>query len=167
MDTNASTSDGDGAGTTGGTEGTTGDSVCADSTSSGSSSTTGPGSPDTAVTMARATNSAARSGSSTRNVALASGAYIARMSTSWNATRSRLPVGTCPTSNNIGAASCRATCTPPLALVAPGPRVTRQMPGRPVSLPYAAAIIAAPVSCRAVINRILSRCAYSPSSTGR
>jgi hypothetical protein len=31
-------------------------------------------------------------------------------------------------------------CTPIAALVAPGPRVTQQMPGRPVSLPYASAL---------------------------
>jgi hypothetical protein len=29
----------------------------------------------------------------------------------------------------------KAVCTPMLALVAPGPRVTKQIPGRPVSLP--------------------------------
>ena len=32
--------------------------------------------------------------------------------------------------------------------VAPGPRVTRQIPGRPVSFPYASAMFAAPASCR-------------------
>ena len=40
------------------------------------------------------------------------------------------------------------------ALVAPGPRVTKQMPGRPVSLPQAAAMKAAPPSCRFGTMRI-------------
>ena len=35
----------------------------------------------------------------------------------------------------IDVESWAAMCTPWLALVAPGPRVTKQMPGRPVSLP--------------------------------
>ena len=38
-----------------------------------------------------------------------------------------------------------------LGLVAPGPRVTKQMPGRPVALPTASAIIAAPPSCRQTV----------------
>ena len=38
--------------------------------------------------------------------------------------------------------------------VAPGPRVTRQIPGRPVSLPYASAAFAAPCSCRQETSRI-------------
>ena len=35
----------------------------------------------------------------------------------------------------IGVESWNAVCTPIEALVAPGPRVTKQMPGLPVSLP--------------------------------
>jgi hypothetical protein len=47
----------------------------------------------------------------------------------------------------------------------PGPRVTKQMPGRPVSLPAASAMIAAPPSCRQTSTSIpLSRRA---SSTAR
>ena len=42
---------------------------------------------------------------------------------------------TWPTNRIIGAQSCSAICTPCAALVAPGPRVTKQMPGRPVSRP--------------------------------
>ena len=38
--------------------------------------------------------------------------------------------------------------TPWAALVAPGPRVTKQTPGRPVSRPTVSAIIAAPASWR-------------------
>ena len=43
---------------------------------------------------------------------------------------------------------------PALALVAPGPRVTKQTPGAPVSLPWASAMIAAPPSWRAVTTWI-------------
>ena len=42
-----------------------------------------------------------------------------------------------------------AMCTPASALEAPGPRVTIQMPGSPVSLPWASAIMAAPPSLAA------------------
>ena len=40
----------------------------------------------------------------------------------------------------IGVESWKATWTPPLALVAPGPRVTKATPGRPVILPSASAM---------------------------
>ena len=43
-------------------------------------------------------------------------------------------------------------CMPGDALVAPGPRVTKQMPGRPVALPTASAIIAAPPSWRQTVS---------------
>ena len=43
---------------------------------------------------------------------------------------------------------------PAAALVAPGPRVTKQMPGRPVALPTASAIIAAPPSWRQTVTAI-------------
>ena len=49
------------------------------------------------------------------------------------ARRSRSP--TWPMNRIIGVESWKAVCTPIEALVAPGPRVTKQMPGRPVSLP--------------------------------
>ena len=42
------------------------------------------------------------------------------------------------------------------ALVAPGPRVTKQMPGRPVALPTASAIMAAPPSCRQTVTVIVA-----------
>ncbi len=40
----------------------------------------------------------------------------------------------------IGVESCWAVCTPIEALVAPGPRVTKQIPGRPVTLAQASAM---------------------------
>ena len=43
------------------------------------------------------------------------------------------------------------------ALAAPGPRVTNARPGRPVSLPQASAMYAAPPSCRQMMNRSRSR----------
>src|SRR5271166_7073769 len=54
----------------------------------------------------------------------------------------------------IGAESCSAICTPCAALVAPGPRVTKQIPGRPVSRPSVKAIIAAPASWRQTVTSI-------------
>jgi len=47
---------------------------------------------------------------------------------------------TCPTNRIIGVESCCAVWTPMAACIAPGPRVTKQMPGRPVSLPCASAM---------------------------
>ena len=42
---------------------------------------------------------------------------------------------TWPTKTMSGVESCLAMWMPAEALVAPGPRVTKQMPGRPVALP--------------------------------
>ena len=56
-----------------------------------------------------------------------------------------------PTNSTIGVESWRAICTPGEALVAPGPRVTKHTPGRPVALPIASAIIAAPASLRQTV----------------
>ena len=54
-----------------------------------------------------------------------------------------------------------------LALVEPGPRVTKQIPGSPVIFPWASAIWAAPPSCRQVIKSMSSRIRYSASKTGK
>ena len=58
--------------------------------------------------------------------------------------------GIWPTRSTSGVPSWKAVWTPTDACVAPGPRVTRQIPGAPVSFPYASAIVAAPASCRHV-----------------
>ena len=44
-------------------------------------------------------------------------------------------------------------CIPDAAFVAPGPLVTKAIPGRPVSLPSASAMIEAPPSC---LHKIVS-----------
>jgi hypothetical protein len=46
------------------------------------------------------------------------------------------------------------------AFVAPGPRVTKQMPARPVSLPWASAILAAPPSWEHTTSLISSRASW-------
>ncbi|EWS62423.1 hypothetical protein Y695_04349 [Hydrogenophaga sp. T4] len=58
--------------------------------------------------------------------------------------------------STMGVESWKAVCRPMEALVAPGPRVTKQMPGRPVSLPWASAMKAAPPSCRFITKRMRS-----------
>jgi hypothetical protein len=68
--------------------------------------------------------------------------------------------------STIGVESWKAVCTPMAACVAPGPRVTKQMPGLPVSLPSASAMFAAAPSCRA-LTTAMSFASYSASSTGR
>jgi hypothetical protein len=65
------------------------------------------------------------------------------MSISWNGARSSSGIVGSPTNRIIGVASCCATYTPDTALTTPGPRVAKAMPGCPVSLPVASAIIAA------------------------
>ena len=115
--------------------GASGASLEAASMSSGSASTTGPGRPAQAVVNARATSSGIRSTRSICATHLLKGPNIRRKSTSWNASRSSCVEATCPTSRIIGVESWNAVCTPTAACVAPGPRVTMQMPGRPVSLP--------------------------------
>ena len=76
-----------------------------------------------------------------------------------------MPRATWPMNRIIGVESCMAMWMPAEALVAPGPRVTKQMPGLPVSLPWQSAIIAAPPSWRQTIVRIGESC--SASSTAR
>src|SRR5512144_754482 len=56
---------------------------------------------------------------------------------------------------------------PIAAFDAPGPRVTSAMPGRPVILPHASAMYAAPPSCRQTIVASRSRTSCSASSTAR
>ena len=48
----------------------------------------------------------------------------------------------------MGVESWKPVCNPMLALVAPGPRVTKAMPGLPVNFPYASAMLEAPPSWR-------------------
>jgi hypothetical protein len=67
----------------------------------------------------------------------------------------------CPTKTMSGVESCRAMWMPGLAFVAPGPRVTKRMPGGPVSLPSASAIMAAPPSLRQTMTSILASCSAS------
>ncbi len=61
-------------------------------------------------------------------------------------TRLDSSVGTASVTTSIGTRSSSAWATPLTALAAPGPRVTTQAPGKPVSSPYVAAMIAAAVS---------------------
>jgi hypothetical protein len=64
---------------------------------------------------------------------------------------------TSPTKRIIGVESWNAVCTPMDACVAPGPRVTKAMPGWLVSLPYASAMLAAAASWRHTTSFTLSR----------
>ena len=89
-----------------------------------------------------------------RSTLFASGPKNEKKSTSWKASRSRACEATSPTNSTIGVESWNAVCTPIAALQAPGPRVTMQTPGRPVSLPCASAMKAAPPSWRQTTKRI-------------
>src|SRR5262249_18830488 len=122
------------------------------SMSSGSATTTGPGRPPVAVWKARDTISGMRAASSISVAHLVSEPNTARKSISWNASRSRISRGTWPTNMMSGVESWRAIWMPGEALLAPGPRVVKQMPGRPVNLPTASAIMAAPPSWRHTVT---------------
>ncbi|KAI1690892.1 hypothetical protein DdX_22239 [Ditylenchus destructor] len=95
--------------------------------SSGSAITTGPGRPLVATFHARATYSGMRRASSIRVAHLASGANIAGKSTSWNLRGPHRAVDITDEQQHR-LRTCIATWTPMLALVAPGPRVTKQTP---------------------------------------
>jgi len=103
--------------------------------SSGSASTTGPGRPEVATWKARLTYSGMRRASSIWSTHLAWVPNMWRKSISCQASRPMSPRATWPTNTISGVESCRAVWMPMLALVAPGPRVTKQIPGSPVSLP--------------------------------
>ena len=72
---------------------------------------------------------------------------------------------TWPTNTISGVESWRAMWMPAEALVAPGPRVTKQTPGRPVALPIASAAIAAALSCRQTVS--LTSRSWKASSAAR
>ena len=91
------------------------------SMSSGSASTTGPGRPAVATRKARATYSGMRRASSIRAAHLAIGPKKAAMSISWKPSRSLSARSRSPTNRIIGVESWKATWTPAVALVAPGP----------------------------------------------
>src|SRR4030095_2323985 len=71
---------------------------------------------------------------------------VARPGGARHASRSRWLLATWPMNRIIGVESWNAVCTPIAALLAPGPRVTKHSPGRPVSLPCASAMLLAPPS---------------------
>jgi hypothetical protein len=134
--------------------------------SSGNASTTGPGRPEIAMLHARATYSGMRAASSIFAAHFTTGPNIAGKSISWNASRSFVLRSTSPMNSTIGCESCIATCTPIEAFVAPGPRVTKATPGRPVSAPSAQAMKPTPPSCRHTTKSI-SGVSWSASSTAR
>src|SRR5712692_5588869 len=78
--------------------------------------------------------------------------------------RSRISRAIWPTNRIRGVESWRAICSPAAALVAPGPRVTKQTPGRPVALPCASAMIAAPLSCRHTVTAMSRSCRASSAA---
>ena len=63
-------------------------------------------------------------------------------------------VAPCPAMATTGARSMLASATPVTRLVAPGPRVARHTPARPVRRPYTSAMNAAPCSWRVTTNWI-------------
>lgn len=136
------------------------------SMSSGRPSTTGPGRPAQARWNARLTSSGMRAASSISAAHFALWPNIARMSISCSASRSRVPRSICPTNRISGVESWNAVCTPTIACDAPGPRVTKHTPGRPVSLPCASAIWQAVASCRQVtsFSRPLTSCMASSAA---
>ena len=104
--------------------------------SSGSASTTGPGRPAVATRNARETSSGMRSALSICATHLAIGAeHAAVVDLLEGLALDHLARRPGRSSRIIGVESWNAVCMPTAAFVAPGPRVTKQMPGRPVSLP--------------------------------
>ena len=138
----------------------------ADSMSSGNPSTTGPGRPFLAVWKARLMYSGMRLVSRMTAAHFTNEEKSCLVSISWNASRSSCSAPGNPSSMIMGVESCCAMCSPLMALAAPGPRVTKQIPGSPVNLPQASAIIEAPPSWRQItVLMRLESC--RPSSAAR
>ncbi len=136
------------------------------SMSSGRPSTTGPGRPERAAWKAWLTYSGMRSVWRMTAAHFTNEENSRFTSISWNASRSSVSRAGMPTNMTSGVESCWATCSPLMALAAPGPRVTKHTPGSPVILPHASAIIDAPPSWRqmTVLMRLES---CSPSRAAR
>ena len=136
----ASTSSAEGARSTASTRDPGRADTTSRSMSSGSDTTTGPGRSDMATVNAVSTTLGRSSASSTSTTHLARSSKNDVYSISWNASRPRWDRPTWPTNRIMGVEHWSAVCTPMEALVAPGPRVTKQIPGRPVSRPHASAM---------------------------
>ena len=126
----------------------TGVSACSVSMSSGNASTTGPGRPGGRRVEGMAGGDPGRgagrqSGPPTWRAA-EHAAVIDLLERSPGGNPPRPPARRAGSGRGRPAA---AVWTPMAALLAPGPRVTSAMPGLPVSLPYASAMLQAPLSC--------------------
>ena len=119
-------------------------STSAESRSVGTSTNTGRLGAAIAVTRASATSPPSASGSSARNVALVTGANIAR----WSGTSCSRPrctpsrrrvVGTSVAITTTGEREAQASPTAPSVFAAPGPVVTRATPTFPLARAYPSA----------------------------
>ena len=106
-------------------------------TSSGRATTTGPGRPLVAMVNAAVTTCGRSAASSTSTTHLARSSKNDVYSTSWKASNPRWGRPTWPTNRTMGVELWSAVCTPMDALVAPGPRVTKHTPTRPVKRAHA------------------------------
>ena len=103
-------------------------------TSSGTSTTTGPGRPEVATAKARATIPGMRSTASTRRNALQAGRRIAAWSVSWVMLSPAWRRCASPTIATTGEPALSASTSPVTRLVAPGPSVASTSPTRPETL---------------------------------
>ena len=97
------------------------------------STTTGPGRPLRAMWKAFFITPARSRTSFTRKLCLTMGRVMPTVSHSWKASRPIAAVGTCPVTITIGIESMYAVAMPVMALVTPGPEVTRATPTSPVA----------------------------------
>ena len=122
---------------------------------SGSSMKLAPGFSAWAALKALRTTSGMTSGARTLAPNLVMGSTMRTRSTTWWLSLCRRVVGAWPAIATRGAPSMLASAMPVTRLVAPGPKVERQTPARPVSRPQTSAMKAAPCSCRVVTNSML------------
>ena len=92
---------------------------------------TGPGRPWRAKAKALRTVGTSWSACLTLKLCFVIGIVTSRMSVSWNASRPKSEVSTCPVTATTGTESMKAVARPVTRFVAPGPDVAMQTPTLP------------------------------------
>ena len=100
----------------------------------GTSTTTGPGLPEVAISKAALMVASSFSSSVTKKTCFATDPMTLVIGASWKASVPIELLPTCPQMTIIGIESAMASLTGVTVLVAPGPEVTSTIPGLPVAL---------------------------------
>ena len=116
--------------------------------STGRSTSTGPGRPETAISKAPFSAAGSSSTERTRKLCFTAGRLLPKVSDSWKASVPMRWVATCPEIATRGTESMKAVASPVRMFVNPGPEVQMHTPGFPEARAYPSAAWAAACSCR-------------------